>query len=113
MRLTVERPCLVPSRSLRSRLARRPAVPVPDISALHGATVSVVKAFVRCWGPCSKTATRPASTRSRYSTAIMRGVKASVSAIGAAYAEMEELKPKHGISSSIGFSATKASMSTT
>jgi len=27
----------------------------------------------------------------------MRGVKASVSAIGAAYAEMEELKPKHGI----------------
>ena len=33
----------------------------------------------------------------RYSTAIMRGVKASVSAIGAAYAEMEELKPKHGI----------------
>jgi hypothetical protein len=34
---------------------------------------------------------------SRYTTAIMRGVKASVSAIGAAYAEMEELKPKHGI----------------
>src|SRR5438046_8926454 len=33
----------------------------------------------------------------RYSTAIMRGVKASVSAVGAAYAEMEELKPKHGI----------------
>src|SRR4051812_41467731 len=33
----------------------------------------------------------------RYSTTIMRGVKASVSAIGAAYAEMEELKPKHGI----------------
>ena len=33
----------------------------------------------------------------RYSTAIMRGVRASVSAVGAAYAEMEELKPKHGI----------------
>ena len=33
----------------------------------------------------------------RYSTAIMRGVRASISAIGAAYAEMEELKPKHGI----------------
>lgn len=33
----------------------------------------------------------------RYSTASMRGVKASVSAIGAAYAEMEELQPKHGI----------------
>ena len=27
----------------------------------------------------------------------MRGVKASVSAVGAAYAEMEELQPKHGI----------------
>lgn len=33
----------------------------------------------------------------RYSTAIMRGVRASISAIGAAYAEMEELKPKHGV----------------
>lgn len=33
----------------------------------------------------------------RYTTAIMRGVRASVAAIGAAYAEMEELKPKHGI----------------
>jgi len=33
----------------------------------------------------------------RYSTAIMRGVRASVSAVGAAYAEMEETKPKHGI----------------
>lgn len=33
----------------------------------------------------------------RYSTAIMRCVRASVSAIGAAYAEMEELKPKHGV----------------
>src|SRR5215468_563826 len=33
----------------------------------------------------------------RYSTAIMRAVRASVSAVGAAYAEMEELKPKHGI----------------
>jgi hypothetical protein len=33
----------------------------------------------------------------RYSTTIMRGVRASVTAIGAAYAEMEELKPKHGI----------------
>jgi hypothetical protein len=27
----------------------------------------------------------------------MRGVKASISAVGAAYAEMEELQPKHGI----------------
>jgi hypothetical protein len=33
----------------------------------------------------------------RYSTAIMHAVRASVSAVGAAYAEMEELKPKHGI----------------
>lgn len=33
----------------------------------------------------------------RYSTAIMRGVRASVAAVGAAYAEMEELQPKHGI----------------
>jgi hypothetical protein len=33
----------------------------------------------------------------RYSTAIMRAVRASVTAVGAAYAEMEELKPKHGI----------------
>ncbi len=34
---------------------------------------------------------------SRYSTAIMHAVRASVSAIGAAYAEMEDLRPKHGI----------------
>ena len=33
----------------------------------------------------------------RYSTAIMHAVRASVTAIGAAYAEMAELKPKHGI----------------
>lgn len=33
----------------------------------------------------------------RYSTAIMHAVRASITAIGAAYAELEELKPKHGI----------------
>lgn len=33
----------------------------------------------------------------RYSTAIMHAVRASVAAIGAAYAELEEIKPKHGI----------------
>ena len=33
----------------------------------------------------------------RYATAIMRGVRASVAAVGAAYAAMEELQPKHGI----------------
>lgn len=33
----------------------------------------------------------------RYSTAIMHAARASIAAIGAAYAELEELKPKHGI----------------
>jgi len=33
----------------------------------------------------------------RYATAIMHAVRASVSAIGAAYAEIEKRKPKHGI----------------
>lgn len=33
----------------------------------------------------------------RYSTSIMRSVRASIAAIGTAYAEMEELRPKHGI----------------